>query len=129
MNSNSVRLKGHLGASPEIRLTQKNDKMMQLKVATNDSFKTADGGWNQKTHWHHVQVFNQRLILQIEDRLSSGDFVQVEGALEYLPRETPLGETFKKAVIVVRRWGVIERLEPRGVNEGSDTTNIPGDIK
>ena len=65
----------------------------------------------------------------MEGRLSSGDFVQVEGILEYLPRETPLGETFKKAVIVVRRWGVIERLDPRGANERSEPILTPGDTK
>lgn len=114
MNRNYIRLKGHLGAPPEVRLTQNGDKMMQLKLATNENFRTSDGAWNQKTQWHHVQVFSQALIQNVEDKLSSGDFVLVEGMLEYVPRETKTGEKYKKAAIIVRKYGVLERLEPRG---------------
>lgn len=117
MNRNYIRLKGHLGAPPEVRLTQNGDKMMQLKLATSENFRTSDGAWNQKTQWHHIQVFNQALIHQYEGKLSSGDYVLVEGILEYVPRETPSGEKYKKAIAVVRKWGVLERLEPRASAE------------
>lgn len=129
MNRNYVRLKGHLGASPEIRLTQNGDKMMQLRIATNESFRKSDGSWNQKTQWHHVQVFNQGLIQQAESKLLSGDFVLIEGMLEYVPRETPMGEKFKKAVVIVRRYGTLERLEPRGSNEDSQIVNFSSTTK
>lgn len=127
MNRNHIRLKGHLGALPEVRLTQNGDKMMQLKLATNESFRTADGSWNQKTQWHHIQVFNQALIQQLEDKLAPGDYVLVEGILEYAPRETPSGEKYKKAIVVVRKWGVLERLEPRTSSHTSFTNQQEND--
>lgn len=128
MNRNYVRLKGHLGAAPEVRLTQNGDKMMQLKLATNDNYRTADGNWNQKTQWHQIQVFNQALIQQLEGKFAPGDYVLVEGTLEYIPRETPSGEKYKKAVAVVRKWGALEKLEPRASTDPINFSTKPQEV-
>ena len=59
---NKVILIGNLGRDPEVRSTQDGMKIVQLSVATSESWKDkASGERKDKTEWHRVVIFNERL--------------------------------------------------------------------
>ena len=59
---NKVILVGNLGADPEIRQTQDGRPIVNLRVATSDSWRDkATGERREKTEWHRVVIFNEGL--------------------------------------------------------------------
>lgn len=79
---NKVILIGNLGRDPEIRSTQDGSKIAQLSVATSESWRDKSSGERkEKTEWHRVVVFNERLAEVAEKYLLKGSKVYIEGAL------------------------------------------------
>jgi single-strand DNA-binding protein len=82
MSVNKVTVMGFLGADPEIRTTQSGGKVASIRVATSESWRDKRSGeWRQKTEWHRVSTFNERLVEKIE-KLRKGSQVYLEGKLE-----------------------------------------------
>jgi single-strand DNA-binding protein len=80
---NKVILIGNLGRDPEIRTTQDGTKVCNLSVATSESWRDKTSGERrEKTEWHRVVVFNDRLVDVIEKYLKKGAKVYLEGALQ-----------------------------------------------
>src|SRR5215471_1679655 len=80
---NKVILVGNLGRDPEIRSTQDGLRIANLSVATSESWRDkASGERKEKTEWHRVVVFNERLVEVIEKYLKKGAKVYLEGALQ-----------------------------------------------
>jgi single-strand DNA-binding protein len=80
---NKVLLIGHLGRDPEIRTTQNGDKVANLSIATSESWKDKNSGdRREKTEWHRVVVFDDRLVGVIEKHLKKGSQLYLEGALQ-----------------------------------------------
>ena len=80
---NKVILIGNLGADPDVRTMQSGDKVVNLSVATSESWKDkATGERREKTEWHRVVVFNKGLINVCENYLKKGSKIYVEGQVE-----------------------------------------------
>ncbi|MFN4282795.1 MAG: single-stranded DNA-binding protein [Alphaproteobacteria bacterium] len=80
---NKVILIGNLGRDPEVRSTQDGMKIVQLSVATSESWKDKMSGERKdKTEWHRVVIFNERLAEVAERYLKKGSKVYVEGQLQ-----------------------------------------------
>ena len=80
---NKVILIGNLGRDPEIRTTQDGTKVANLSVATSEQWRDKNSGERrEKTEWHRVVVFNDRLVDVIERYLKKGAKVYLEGALQ-----------------------------------------------
>ena len=80
---NKVILIGNLGRDPEIRTTQDGTKVANLSVATSENWRDKNSGERrEKTEWHRVVVFNDRLVDVIERYLKKGAKVYLEGALQ-----------------------------------------------
>ncbi|MFN3075869.1 MAG: single-stranded DNA-binding protein [Alphaproteobacteria bacterium] len=78
---NKVILLGHLGRNPDIRTTQAGAKVATFFVATSESWKDKPSGERkERTEWHNVVVFNDRIIEVAEKYLRKGSKVYVEGA-------------------------------------------------
>ena len=78
---NKVILLGHLGHGPSIRTTQTGAKVATFSLATSESWKDkATGERKERTEWHSVVVFNDRLVDVAEKYLRKGSKVYVEGA-------------------------------------------------
>lgn len=71
---------GHLGADPELKTIDSGARVARLRIATNESYKTASGDWKDETMWHSVTAW-EKLAERIEQRLHKGSFVMVEGKL------------------------------------------------
>ena len=80
---NKVILVGNLGADPEIRSLGSGDRVANLRVATSETWRDKSSGERkEKTEWHRVVIFNERLTELAEKYLRKGSKVYVEGALQ-----------------------------------------------
>jgi len=79
---NKVILVGNLGRDPESRSFQNGGKVVELRIATSESWKDRNSGERkEKTEWHTVKVFNEGLANVAEKYLRKGSKVYIEGAL------------------------------------------------
>jgi single-strand DNA-binding protein len=80
---NKVILIGNLGADPQVRHTQDGRPIVNLSIATSDSWRDkASGERREKTEWHRVVIFNENLCRIAEQYLKKGMKVYLEGALQ-----------------------------------------------
>lgn len=80
---NKVILVGNLGRDPEVRNLQDGSKVVHLSVATSERWKDRQSGENrERTEWHRVVIFNDRLGEVAERYLRKGSKVYLEGALQ-----------------------------------------------
>lgn len=79
---NKVTLVGNVGKDPEVRNLQSGDIIVNLSVATSESWKGKDGERQERTEWHRVVVFNQPLAKVIEKYVTKGSKVYLEGQIE-----------------------------------------------
>jgi len=90
---NKVILIGNLGADPEIRHTQDGRPIVNLRVATSDSWRDkATGERREKTEWHRVVIFNEGLARIAEQYLKKGSKVYLEGSLQTRKWEDQSGQ-------------------------------------
>lgn len=79
---NKVILVGNLGRDPESRSFQNGGRVVELRIATSESWKDRNSGEKkEKTEWHTVKVFNEGLANLAERFLRKGSKVYIEGAL------------------------------------------------
>src|ERR1700730_13531848 len=82
-SDNKVILVGNLGRDPELRSTQDGMRIANLAVATSESWRDrVSGERKERTEWHRVVIFNERLAEVAEKYLKKGAKVYVEGALQ-----------------------------------------------
>lgn len=80
---NKVILVGNLGADPEVRRMQDNRPVVNLRIATSESWKDKNTGERrEKTEWHRVVIFNEGLCRVAEQYLRKGSKVYIEGSLQ-----------------------------------------------
>jgi single-strand DNA-binding protein len=80
---NKVLLIGHLGRDPEIRTTQSGNKVASLSLATSEQWKDKGSGERkEKTEWHRVVVFDDKLVGVLEKYARKGSQLYIEGALQ-----------------------------------------------
>jgi single-strand DNA-binding protein len=80
---NKVTLVGNLGRDPEVRSTQDGGTIVQLSLATGESWKDKNTGERkEKTEWHRVVIFNEALGKVAEQYLRKGSTVYLEGQLQ-----------------------------------------------
>ena len=83
MSVNKVILVGNLGRDPEVRTTNNGSKVVQLSIATSERWRDrASGEQREKTEWHRVVIFNERLADVAERYLQRGRQVYIEGQLQ-----------------------------------------------
>ncbi len=80
---NKVILVGNLGADPEVRAMPSGGKVVNLRVATTESWKDRNSGEKrEKTEWHRVVIFSEGLARVAESYLKKGSKVYLEGQLQ-----------------------------------------------
>ncbi len=97
---NKVMLIGNLGSDPEVRTTPSGTKVAKLSLATNRSFQDRTGQNQEKTEWHRLTFFG-RLADIVEQYVTKGDRLYVEGRLEYSQTQDEQGNTRYWTDIVV----------------------------
>jgi single-strand DNA-binding protein len=79
---NKVILVGNLGADPEARSLNNGGEVVNLRVATSESWKGRDGQRQERTEWHRVVIFNENLGRTAKNYLRKGSKVYLEGQLQ-----------------------------------------------
>src|SRR5690606_30202127 len=80
---NKVILIGNVGNDPEIKTTQSGSRLVNLSLATSESWKDkATGERRENTQWHRVVIFNDALVGVVERFVKKGSKLFIEGQLE-----------------------------------------------
>src|SRR5690606_22489941 len=102
---NKVIIVGNLGRDPEVRQSADGMKIVQLSVATSESWKDkSTGERKEKTEWHRVVVFNEGLADVCEKYLRKGSKVYLEGQLQTRKWTDQQGQDKYVTEIVLKRY-------------------------
>jgi len=121
---NKVILVGNLGKDPEVRNTQAGAKIVNFTLATSETWNDkASGERKERTEWHRVVVFNERIADVAERFLRKGRKVYVEGSLQTRKWTDQSGqEKYTTEVVIDRFRGELTLLdsnrEDGGAGEG-----------
>ncbi|MEQ8664277.1 MAG: single-stranded DNA-binding protein [Rhodospirillales bacterium] len=117
---NKVILIGNLGRDPEARTTQNGSKLVNMSVATSETWKDRQTGERrEKTEWHRVVVFDERIAETCERYLKKGSKVYLEGTLQTRKWTGNDGqERYTTEVVIPRFNGVMTMLDTRGGGGG-----------
>jgi single-strand DNA-binding protein len=110
---NKVILVGNLGRDPEIRSTQDGTRIANLNLATSESWRDRTSGERkERTEWHRVVIFNERLVEIAEKYLKKGSKIYVEGALQTRKWTDNAGvEKYSTEVVLQRFRGELTMLD------------------
>ena len=102
---NKVIIVGNLGRDPEVRSFQNGGRVCNLTVATSERWKDKQSGQSkERTEWHRVAIFNERLVEVAEKYLRKGAKVYLEGQLETRKWTDQKGEEKFTTEIVLRQF-------------------------
>lgn len=112
---NKVILVGNLGADPEIRRTQSNDPIVNLRIATSETWRDRNTGERrERTEWHNVVVFNDNLAKVAEQYARKGSKVYIEGSLQTRSWEDQSGQKKYTTEVVLQKFrGELQLLDSR----------------
>jgi single-strand DNA-binding protein len=113
---NKVILVGNVGRDPEVRSLQDGSKVVNFSVATSETWNDrASGERKERTEWHRVVVFNDRIADVVEKYVRKGKSVYVEGALQTRKYTDQSGVEKSTTEIVISRFrGELTLLGGRG---------------
>jgi single-strand DNA-binding protein len=112
---NKVIIVGNLGRDPEVRSFQNGGKVVNLNIATSETWRDkASGERKEKTEWHRVSILNEPLAKIAEQYLKKGSKVYIEGQLETRKWQDQSGAEKYSTEIVLRPYrGELTLLDGR----------------
>ncbi|MGY6534089.1 MAG: single-stranded DNA-binding protein [Pararhodobacter sp.] len=117
---NKVILVGNLGRDPEVRSFQNGGKVVNLRIATSETWRDRSSGERrEKTEWHSVAIFSEPLGKIAEQYLRKGSKVYIEGQLETRKWQDQSGADRYSTEVVLRPYrSELTLLDSRGGGEG-----------
>ncbi|WP_334151639.1 single-stranded DNA-binding protein [Hyphomicrobium sp.] len=124
---NKVILIGNCGRDPEIRSTQSGSKIANLRIATSESWKDKHSGERkERTEWHSVVIFNENLVRVVEQYVSKGSKLYVEGQLQTRKWQDQSGQDRYSTEIVLQGFnGVLTMLDGKGSGDRQEPRQEP----
>jgi single-strand DNA-binding protein len=118
---NKVILVGNLGRDPEVRHTKDGKSIVNLSLATSESWRDkSTGERKEKTEWHRVVIFNEALAKVAEQYLKKGSTVYIEGQLQTRKYTDKDGvEKYSTEVVLQNYRGELTMLGGRAGGEGA----------
>ena len=112
---NKVIIVGNLGRDPEVRTFQNGGKVVNLNIATSETWRDkASGERKERTEWHRVSILNENLAKIAEQYLKKGSKVYIEGQLETRKWQDQAGvEKFTTEVVLRPYRGELTLLDGR----------------
>jgi single-strand DNA-binding protein len=125
---NKVILIGNLGRDPEIRSMQDGNRVANLAVATSESWRDrVSGERKERTEWHRVVIFNERLAEIAEKYLKKGSKVYLEGALQTRKwTDNSNQERYTTEIVLNRFRGELTMLDGAGGGRGAGGPPMEG---
>ncbi len=127
---NKVILVGNLGADPEIRRTNSGDPIVNIRIATSESWRDKNSGERkEKTEWHRVVIFSEGLAKVAEQYLHKGSKVYLEGQLQTRKWQDQSGQDKYSTEIVLQGFNsTLTMLDGPGDREAEPSRpSIPRD--
>ncbi len=126
---NKVILLGNLGKDPDIRATQAGSRLASFSIATSTKYRNKDTQQlEDKTEWHRVVVFNDKLADICEKYLRKGSKIYIEGQLQTRKWTDNNGvDKYTTEVVIPNYSGVLTMLDTRSqssVNEESNNNQL-----
>src|SRR6185503_350708 len=118
---NKMILVGNLGRDPEVRRLGNDEPVVNLRIATSETWKDkGTGERKEKTEWHSVVIFNENLGRVAEQYLKKGSKVYIEGQLQTRKWQDQSGvEKYSTEVVLQRFRGELTILDSRGGGGGA----------
>ena len=118
---NKVILVGNLGRDPEVRSMQDGRNMVNMSVATSDTWRDRQSGERkERTEWHRVVIFNEKLAEVAQKYVKKGSKIYVEGQLTTRKWTDQSGqERYTTEVVIPRFGGALTMLDGRGDGSGA----------
>lgn len=119
---NKVILVGNLGRDPEVRHTQDGKAIVNLSIATSETWRDkATGERKEKAEWHRVVIFNEGLAKVAEQYLKKGSTVYLEGQLQTRKWTDKDGaEKYSTEIVLQQYRGELVMLGGRGDTAAND---------
>ena len=126
---NKVILVGNLGRDPEVRRLNSGEPVVNLRIATSETWKDKGSGERkERTEWHSVVIFNENLSRVAEQYLRKGSKVYIEGQLQTRKWQDQGGQEKYTTEIVLQRFrGELTILDGRGGGEAASDEGGRGD--
>jgi single-strand DNA-binding protein len=116
---NKVILVGNLGDDPEVRSLNNGGEVVNMRVATSESWKDRDGNRQERTEWHRVVIFNENLGKVAKSYLKKGSKVYLEGQIQTRKWQDQSGQDKYSTEVVLQRFrGELVLLDSRGSGGG-----------
>jgi single-strand DNA-binding protein len=125
---NKVILVGNLGRDPEVRRLTSGDPVVNLSIATSESWRDKTSGERkEKTEWHRVVIFNENLAKVAEQYLKKGSKVYIEGQLQTRKYTDKDGtEKYSTEIVLQKYRGELTMLDGRGDGDRAERPAMAG---
>jgi single-strand DNA-binding protein len=125
---NKVILVGNLGADPEVRNLPSGGKVVNMRVATTDTWRDKNTGERRdRTEWHSVVIFNEALGRVAEQYLRKGSKVYLEGSLQTRKWQDQSGADRYSTEVVLQNFNsTLVLLDSRGEGGGDSPGGFSG---
>ena len=119
---NKVILVGNLGRDPESRTMQDGNPVVNLSIATSENWRDKNSGERrERTEWHRVVIFNDKLAEVAQKYLRKGSKVYLEGQLQTRKWTDQSGmEKYTTEVVLQRYRGELTMLDGRSDGTGAN---------
>ncbi len=117
---NKVTILGRVGKDPDIRMSASGTQIANITIATSEFWRDKNGDKQEKTEWHRVVVFNDKLISNIiEKYVKKGSLVYIEGSLQTRKYTDAQGVEKYSTEIVLKGYSDVLKLISTGGAGGS----------
>ena len=110
MSLNKVMLIGNLGRDPEIRTTQDGRRIGNMALATTEKWTDKSGQRQERTEWHRVVLYNDKLVDLAEKYLVKGSQVYIEGQLQTRKYNDQAGVEKSATEVVLKQYDGVMRF-------------------
>lgn len=123
---NKATILGHLGRDPETRTMQNGSTVVNMSVATSETWKGKDGQRQEKTTWHNVVIFNEHLADIATKYLRKGSRVYLEGSIQTRKWQDRDGnDKYSTEVVLSKFKGELTLLDSRNDDRGAPVVQEP----
>jgi single-strand DNA-binding protein len=122
---NKVIIVGNLGKDPDVRHTQDGRSVVNLSIATSETWKDkATGERKEKTEWHRVTIFNEGIAKVAEQYLKKGSTVYIEGQLQTRKYTDKDGvEKYATEIVLQNYGGTLTMLGGKSDAQGGENSD------
>ena len=125
---NKVILVGNLGADPEARSLGSGGEVVNLRLATTETWNDRDGNRQERTEWHRIVIFNENLGKVAKQYARKGSKLYIEGQLQTRKWQDQSGQDKYSTEVVLQRFrGELQLLDRREGGAGGGSSSGWGD--